>query len=137
MEGYLDLPHPYGVGVLLPHVIAFNLPVLPDKVKPLAEALEVETEGLTRGEIIEACANAVRELYADINFPIHFTPDQLPRQRVREMAERAVPGLYAGIEAQNYDPSTATDHTIIACPSARKMTVRQAEEIFERCLVLA
>ncbi|MBV8704862.1 MAG: iron-containing alcohol dehydrogenase [Acetobacteraceae bacterium] len=137
MEGQLDLPHPIGVGVLLPHVIAFNLPVLPDKVKPLAEALEVETEGLTRGETIEACADAVRELYADIGFPTHFTPHQLPWQRVREMAERAVPGLYAGIEAQNYDPRTATDHTIIACPSARKMTVKQAEDIFEHCLAPA
>jgi alcohol dehydrogenase class IV len=28
--------------VLLPHVVTFNLAVLPAKVRPLAEALEVE-----------------------------------------------------------------------------------------------
>ena len=134
LEGQLDLPHPYGVGVLLPHVIAFNLAVLPQKVAPLAEALEVETAGLSRGEMIDACAASIRSLYADIGFPERFTTEQLPRQRVREMAERAVPGLYAGIAAQDFDPASAGDHTLIACPSARKMTVSQAQTIFERCL---
>ena len=134
MEGHLDLPHPYGVGVLLPKVTAFNLAVLPEKVKPLAEALEVETAGLTRAEAIEACAESIRALYADIAFPDRFTPDQLPRQRVREMAERAVPGLYAGIAAEGFDTASVNDDTVVACPSARKMTVRQAERMFGSCL---
>ena len=134
LEGHLDLPHPFGVGVLLPHVIAFNLVVLPQKVVPLAEALEVQHAGRTRAAVIEACADSIRLLYADIGFPERFTPEQLPRDRVGEMARRAVPGLYAGIAAQDFDPATAGDHTVIACPSARKMTVAQAEAIFERCL---
>ncbi|WP_407521936.1 iron-containing alcohol dehydrogenase [Methylobacterium oryzisoli] len=134
LEGHLDLPHPYGVGVLLPHVMTFNLAVLPEKVRPLAEALDVETAGLSRQETIAACAEAVRALYADIDFPDRFTAEQLPRDRVREMARRAVPGLYAGIAAQGFDPATAHDRTVIASPAARRMTVRQAEEIFERCL---
>ena len=134
LEGHLDLPHPYGVGVLLPEVTAFNLAALPAKVGPLAEALEIDTLGLGRGETIAACANAIRALYADIAFPTRFTPEQLPGARVREMAERAVPGLYAGIAAGRYDHTSATDDTVIACPSARKMTVRQAQEMVERCL---
>ena len=56
LEGQLDLPHPYGVGVLLPEVTAFNLSVLPAKVKPLAEALEIDTFDLGRNEMIAACA---------------------------------------------------------------------------------
>lgn len=134
LEGHLDLPHPYGVGVLLPHVIAFNLPVLSDKIKPLAEALQVETTGLTAKETIEAAAQAVLDLYDDIDFPHRFTADQLTAGRMREMAQRAVPGLYAGIAANTFDYTTATDRTVIACPSARKMTVAQAQAIFERCL---
>ncbi len=134
LEGQLDLPHPYGVGVLLPEVVAFNLAVLPSKVKPLAEALQVETAGMTRSETIAACAESIRVLYDDIGFPNRFTRDQLPRERVREMAQRAVPGLYAGISARDYDYETATDRTVVACPSARKMTVAQAEAMFERCL---
>ena len=50
------------------------------------------------------------------------------------MAQRAVPGLYAGIAARDYDHATARDDTVIACPSARKMTVRQAQEMFERLI---
>lgn len=133
MEGHLDLPHPYGVGILLPHVLAFDLAVLPDKVRPLAEALDVDTAGLSRTECIEAAAEAVRDLYRDIAFPLAFTPEQLPRDRVAEMARRAVPGLYAGIAARDYDPATARPDTIIACPSARKMTVAQAEAMLTEC----
>ena len=134
LEGHLDMPHPIGVGVLLPHVTAYNLAVLPDKVKPLAEALEVDTGGLNRAEMIAASTDAIRSLYDDISFPERFTAEQLPADRVREMAQRAVPGLYAGIAAHDFDPSTAGDRTVIACPSARKMTVAQAEAILERCL---
>ena len=134
MEGHLDLPHPYGVGVLLPHVLAFNLAVLPEKVKPMADALEVDRPGLSRAGMIEACADAIRGLYADIGFPDRFTPGQLPADRVREMAQRAVPGLYAGIAARGFDWTGAGDRTVIACPSARKMTVAQAEAILDRCL---
>lgn len=134
LEGHLDLPHPYGVGVLLPHVTVFNLAVLPAKVKPLAEALGVDTIGLSREEMIAAAAASIIGLYDDIGFPERFTREQLPAGRVAEMARRAVPGLYAGIAAQSFDPEAATPRTVIACPSARKMTVAQAEEIFERCL---
>lgn len=134
LEGHLDLPHPYGVGVLLPHVVAFNLPVLPGKVRPLAEALEIDSTGLSRSEAILACADAIRALFADIGFPERFTAEQLSPARVREMAQRAVPGLYAGIAARDFDPATAGDRTVIASPSARKMTVAQAQAIFERCL---
>jgi len=134
MEGHLDLPHPIGVGVLLPQVTAFNLAVLPEKVKPLAEALEVETAGLTRAEMIAAAAESIRALYADIGFPDRFTSAQLLPDRVREMAERAVPGLYAGIEAEGFDLASVRDDTIIACPSTRKMTVRQAERMLQACL---
>ena len=133
MEGHLDLPHPYGVGILLPEVVEFNLAVLPEKVKPFAQAVEVETRGLTRAEMIGASAQAIRQLYADIAFPTRFTAQQLPRQSIREMAERAVPGLYAGIAAQSFDRASATDTTVIACPSARKMTVLQAQEMLTRC----
>ena len=135
MEGNLDLPHPYGVGVLLPHVIAFNLAVLPDKIRPMADALEVDHSGLSRAGTIDACADAIRGLYADIGFPDRFTPEQLPVNRVREMAQRAVPGLYAGIAARSFNWTSAGDRTVIACSSARKMTVAQAHAIFERCLV--
>jgi alcohol dehydrogenase class IV len=135
LEGHLDMPHPIGVGVLLPHVTEFNLSVLPDKVRPLAEALDVDTAGLTRAEMLAACIASIRALYADIGFAERFPPEQFPRQSVREMAERAVPGLYAGFSDEVASrPTQVGDRSVIACPSARKMTVAQAERILESCL---
>lgn len=133
MEGHLDLPHPYGVGILLSEVVTFNLAVLPDKVEPFAKAVQVDTAGMTRAEMIAASADAIRQLYSDIDFPTRFTAQQLPRKRIREMAELSVPGLYAGIATQSFDRATVTDHTVIACPSVRKMTVLQAQQMFECC----
>jgi alcohol dehydrogenase class IV len=133
LEGHLDLVHTTGVGVLMPHVLAFNMAVDAVKAKKIAEALGVDTEGLSRGEIIEAAVAELYELYADIGFRPKFTADELPRDRIREMAERAVPGLYAGFSGATNAPENVTDRTIIVSPALRKMTVRQAEEIFEAC----
>lgn len=133
MEGELDLPHPYGVGVLMPDVLTFNLAVLPDKVAPLADALDVDAAGRSRAETVAAMRDALHALYDDIGFPRRFTAEQLPTDAVRRMAERAVPGLYAGIAGAS-NPGPADDRTVIASPSARKMTVRQAERLLEGCL---
>jgi len=133
LEGHLDLVHTTGVGVLMPHVLAFNMTVDAVKARKLAEALGVDTEGLSRGEIVEAAVAELYELYADIGFRPKFTADELPRDRIREMAERAVPGLYAGFSGATNAPENVTDRTIIASPALRKMTVRQAQEIFEAC----
>jgi len=125
--------HTTGVGVLMPHVLAFNMAVDAVKAKKIAEALGVDTEGLSRGEIIEAAVAELYELYADIGLRPKFTADELPRDRIREMAERAVPGLYAGFSGATNAPENVTDRTIIVSRALRKMTVRQAEEIFEAC----
>ena len=51
------------------------------------------------------------------------------------MAERAVPGLYAGFsEEVAGGPAAVGDRTVIASPAARRMTVAQAEQIFNACL---
>jgi alcohol dehydrogenase class IV len=133
LEGHLDLVHTTGVGVLMPHVLAFNMSVDAVKARRLAEALGVDTEGLSRCEIIEAAVAELYDLYEDIGFQSKFTRDELPRDRIREMAERAVPGLYAGFSGATNAPENVTDRTIIVSPALRKMTVRQAEEIFEAC----
>ena len=44
-----------------------------------------------------------------------------------------MPGLYAGIAGAS-NPGPVDDRTVIASPSARKMTVKQAERVLEGCL---
>jgi alcohol dehydrogenase class IV len=69
LEGLVDLPHPLGVGVLMPHALAFNLVVLPRKARKLADALGVRgVASLSDGEVIAGCVSALRSLYDDIGF---------------------------------------------------------------------
>ncbi|MFB9262700.1 hypothetical protein ACFFWD_05855 [Bradyrhizobium erythrophlei] len=51
------------------------------------------------------------------------------------MAERAVPGLYAGTAGiERFKSMKITDDTVIESVAPRKMTVSQAEAIFTACI---
>ena len=136
LESLVDLPHTLGVGVLMPHVLAFNLMVLPKKTAKVAEALGARIEpGQSQPALIAACVEALRDLYDDIGFPQHWTEEQLPRSRIREMAERAVAGLYAGAEGiEQLKKMIIGADTVIKSVAPRKMTVRQAETILAACV---
>jgi alcohol dehydrogenase class IV len=139
LESLVDLPHVLGVGVLLPHVLAFNLMILPEKALRVAEALGVRVQGAQSTKaVIGACVSALRDLYNDIGFPQRLTHEQLPSSRIREMAERAVPGLYAGADGiERMKDMTIGDDTVIESLAPRKMTVRQAEAILAACVAPA
>ena len=136
LESLVDMPHPLGVGVLMPHVLAFNLMVLPEKAIRVAGALGVrDGVGLSQGDAITASIASLRQLYDDIGFPQKWSEDQVPRNRLRQMAERAVPGLYAGSDGIAGVGTDVDDYTLIVSPAPRKMTVRQAESVYAACIV--
>jgi alcohol dehydrogenase class IV len=135
LESLLDMPHPLGVGVLMPHALAFNLVVLPGKARQLVEALGVRgVASLADSDVIAGCVSALRSLYRDVGFPQSWNESQLPRAQVRAMAERAVPGLYAGSEGLTKTFAGITGDATIVCPAPRKMSVREAEGIYAACL---
>jgi alcohol dehydrogenase class IV len=127
LESSVDMPHPLGVGVLLPHVLAFNLVVLPGKAVSLANALAAPT-----GDPIAACVTALRCLYNDIGFPQSWSESRLPRARISGLAKDAVPGLYAGGVSAN--AGEVDERSLIVSPAPRKMTVRDAERIYAACI---
>jgi alcohol dehydrogenase class IV len=135
LESLLDLPHPLGVGVLVPHTLAFNLVALPEKPHTLAAALGARVATAEPAEeAINACVSALHALYDDIGFPTRWTDDQVPRARIRALAEFAVPGLYAGSRAAAHAASRIDDDTPIVCPSPREMRVCEAEAVYAACL---
>lgn len=135
LESLVDMPHPLGVGVLMPHVLAFNLSVLPEKTQHVAEALGIrDAAAMSHGDAIAGCVASLHRLYDDIGFPLRWSEAQLPRTRIREMGERAVPGLYAGFDGLHGAGELVTDQTPIASPAPRSMTVRQAEDIYAACV---
>lgn len=94
LEGHLDLPHPLGVGSLVPWTFKFNAEVVPEKGTTFAQGLGVDIKGLSAAEAVDAAVDTIFELYDALGFPRHLSNEQLPRDRIPDMAKLAVPGMY-------------------------------------------
>lgn len=67
LGGSLHVPHGVAVGMLLPHVIAFNYDACEERYKKIAEVMHLtEKEGETKNNIKEA----LQELLAEMQFPV-------------------------------------------------------------------
>jgi len=79
----LHCSHGAGNGLLLPHVMRFNLPVREKEFARIAELLGEETRGVPRRAAAELAVSAVQRLSAAIGIPqsirdLGGTRDQLP-----------------------------------------------------------
>lgn len=127
LEARLGVPHGLGVGVLLPHVLAFNAPAAPAKVRMMATAM-----GLTAGgndtETLAGVIAALRRLYDEIGFPHHFDGLFEKPSSLLDIAEAALPGLYG---TPLMEP--VSERSTIASPNIRKATLAQAQALFAAC----
>ncbi|MBF0530199.1 MAG: iron-containing alcohol dehydrogenase [Deltaproteobacteria bacterium] len=64
-----QVPHGMAIAVLLPHVMAFNLPARPDKYALVAEAMGVDSHGLSETELAEKSVERVKNICALIGLP--------------------------------------------------------------------
>lgn len=80
---------PHGVvnGLLLPHVMAYNLPVRTREMATIAQALGEQTEGLSPREAGGMAIEAVKELIADIGLPGRMRDIGVQEKDIRSMAE--------------------------------------------------
>lgn len=69
LGGFYDLPHGVCNAVLLPHVESFNASVCPARLKDVATAMGVDTQGLDDEKGAAAAIAAIRALSADIGIP--------------------------------------------------------------------
>lgn len=69
LGGMYDLPHGVCNAILLPHVEKFNAPVCGDKFRDIAEALGVDTTGMTTQEANDAAIAAIVHLSKDVGIP--------------------------------------------------------------------
>jgi alcohol dehydrogenase len=87
LSGHCHVPHGIAIGLLLPHVVAFNAPARPDKAAQLARLLEVEANPREkRGE--EASA-AVARMVADIGLPTRLRDVGVPEEKLPAIAKDA------------------------------------------------
>ena len=64
-----DTPHGVACAMMLPIVMEYNAEVTGDKYKSIAEAMGVDTTGMSQDEYRKAAIDAVKQLSADVGIP--------------------------------------------------------------------
>lgn len=125
LGGMCDVPHGIAVGVLMPHVLAFNAHEAPHLVARVAAAF-----GLPEGShSIADLRAAMRKLYDDIGFPRFLSAEQLNPTKIDALSKETVTGLYGG----GSRPQDATDSTLVPSPNIRQATVADVAGIYRAC----
>ena len=64
-----DTPHGVACAMMLPIVMEYNADATGEKMKAVAEAMGVDTTGMTQDEYRKAAVDAVRQLSVDVGIP--------------------------------------------------------------------
>lgn len=90
LGGEFNVPHGIANGLLLPHVMNFNLIGDIDKFADIARLLGEQVEGLSRIDQAKRAASAVRALVDDLDMPKSLSELNIPATSIEEMAEAAM-----------------------------------------------
>ena len=128
IEGMFKVPHGVAIGIVLPHVMEFNLPAGLQRFAWLARAIGEPDAGRSLRDLAARAIAAIKRLFADLSFPRKFLDSQVDRQAIPQMAKMIMGGLY-GV----YDPSKEYPLNVIL-PSAniRKATMKNVIELYEK-----
>lgn len=83
-------PHGSGVAVMMPYVMEFNLPHAVPAMAAIADALGLETTGLSQDEKAARAIDAVAELFASVGIPRTIADLGVTRDRLPFVAEQAL-----------------------------------------------
>ena len=64
-----DTPHGVANAIILPTVMEYNAPYTGEKYKDIAEAMGVDTTGMSQEEYRKAAVDAVKQLSKDVGIP--------------------------------------------------------------------
>jgi alcohol dehydrogenase len=79
--------HGIGCGVGLPYTMAFNLPVIEEKLALIARAMGDKVESLSTREAASRAAELVYDLTADVKLPVSLKEMGFQHEDVYKMAE--------------------------------------------------
>ena len=82
-----DTPHGVACAMMLPIVMEYNAEVTGDKYKSIAEAMGVDTAGMSQDEYRKAAIDAVKQLSADVGIPSKL--DAIKEEDLDSLAESA------------------------------------------------
>ncbi len=96
LGGIYDLPHGVCNAILLPHVEEFNAPVCGDKFRDIAEALGVDTAGMSTEEANKAAIDAIKKLSSDVGIPSGLAELGVKKDDFELMAKNALADVCTG-----------------------------------------
>lgn len=85
-----DVPHGVANALLLPTIMEFNMPCAIDKYGKIAEAMGVNTAGMTREEAAQAAVDAVKALSIEVGIPQHLTELGIKESDIPALAQQAI-----------------------------------------------
>lgn len=85
-----DLPHGLACGIMLPKVMRFNVKEAADKLVLAAQALGVNTAGMSNEEAALAAADAVEDLMKQADHPLSLGPLGIPEENLQNLAMHAM-----------------------------------------------
>ncbi len=88
LSAHYDTPHGVACAMLLPVSMEFNKPVVAARQAKIAQALGIDTTGMTDDEAADAAIAAIRQLSADVNIPK--TCDGLVEEDLDQLASDAM-----------------------------------------------
>jgi len=106
LGGTCGVPHGVANAIMLPYVMAFNLPYAQARLARLAQAMGEKVEGLTQEQAAQAAVAAVKRLAADVGIPSHLRDVGVTADAIPKMAADA---LQSGNIAVNPRPTTLDD----------------------------
>lgn len=90
LGGATHCSHGAGNGLLLPHVMRYNLPARPAAFARVAQLLGEDTAGLSEAQAAEKAVEAVEKLKRDIGIPARLRDLGVTETQLRPFAEKAI-----------------------------------------------
>ena len=85
-----NIPHGVANAILLPHVMAFNLPYAVDSYAEVAAALGVRTSGMSKEDMAHAAIAKVQALNIELGMPDGLGDAGLKQQHIPKLAKDAM-----------------------------------------------
>jgi alcohol dehydrogenase len=90
LSAYYELPHGFAIGLLLAHVIEFNLPACIGKYSIIGQTLLENKSYNSKINPAEYTYNAIKKLGEDVNLPSHFKQSNATDDLIAKFAMEAV-----------------------------------------------
>ncbi len=114
LGGQFNVPHGIANGILLPHVMEFNVPGDLFKFAEVARLLGERVEDLSPAEAAYRSVEAVKNLMRDIDMPLTLTELDIPKSAIPEMAVASI------------------NVTRLMANNPRRMTAKDSENVFAK-----